>query len=129
MDYKRKEKKMVKKNWFLGMLVMVLTIGLSDCTSTNYFSIVTEHTATEVVSDNVQVFEGASYDAAVVKAGEAGFEVILSYEGRNQQGPFGWGGKVRVLAKDADGIRPAAATPADSVETDASAVDSEVEEQ
>ncbi|MDR1787562.1 MAG: hypothetical protein LBR16_03840 [Treponema sp.] len=58
------------------------------------------------------MFEAPTYDEAVVKAGETGFEVILSYEGRNTQVAF-WSvlyppvGKVRVIAKDADGIRPA----------------------
>jgi hypothetical protein len=109
----------MKKNWlFTGILAMALVFGLSGCTSTGYLEIVTPHNAVELLSDNVQVFEGASYDQAAVLAGEAGFEVIISYEGRNLQGPMGSAGSVRIIAKDADGIRPSAAT-----------VDSEVKEQ
>jgi hypothetical protein len=32
--------------------------------------------------------------------------VILSYEGRGQQGLFAMNASVRLIAKDADGIRP-----------------------
>jgi hypothetical protein len=97
----------MKKNWlFTGVLAMALVFGLSGCTTTNYLEIITPHNAVELLSDNVQVFEATSYDQAAVLAGEAGFEVILSYEGRNRQGLFGSPvGSVRVIAKDADGIR------------------------
>jgi hypothetical protein len=111
---------------FFGMLVLALGLILAGCTTTNYLEIITPHTADELLSDNVRVFEGVSYDEAAVQAGEAGFEVILSYEGRNQQGLFGSPvGSVRIIAKDADGIRPGAATPAKSAEAGVSAVDSE----
>jgi hypothetical protein len=104
---------MKKNTWFfVGMLAMALafTLFIAGCTTTNYLAIVTPHNAVDLLSDNVQVFVGASYDEAAVLAGEAGFEVILSYEGRNTQGLFGSPvGSVRVIAKDADGIRPGAA--------------------
>jgi hypothetical protein len=102
---------MAKKRFF-GMLALMLTFGMTvaGCTTTNYFGIITPHNPVELLSDNVQLFVGASYDEAAVLAGEAGFEVILSYEGRNRQGLFGAPvGSVRVIAKDADGIRPSAA--------------------
>jgi hypothetical protein len=78
----------------------------------------------DLLADNVRVFEGVSYDDAAVQAGEAGFEVILSYEGRNTQGfSIAPVGSVRIIAKDADGIRPTAAPrPVES------AADSEVKE-
>jgi len=79
---------------------------LSGCTSTQYLGVVTPHNAVDVLGRNVQVFEGISYDEAVLLAGEAGYEVILSYEGRNTMALFGLSGKVRVIAKDADGVRP-----------------------
>jgi hypothetical protein len=88
----------------IGAAIMA---GLGACTTTAYLGIVTPHDAVEVLSDNVQAFEGPSYDAAIVKAGSMGFEVILSYEGRNLS-LFGVTGIVRVIAKDADGIRPEA---------------------
>lgn len=105
----------MRKNKFftlLGTLTVAaafaaFTVG---CTTTAYLGIVTPHDAVEVLSDDVQVFEGPSYDSAVAQAGEAGFEVILSYEGRNMSF-IGITGSVRVIAKDADGIRPSAAEP------------------
>jgi hypothetical protein len=102
---------MKQKSLFAGMLAAALALGLviAGCTTTNYLSVITPHSAVDLLSDNVQVFEGETYDEAAVLAGEAGFEVILSYEGRNRQGLFGSPvGKVRVIAKDADGIRPVA---------------------
>jgi hypothetical protein len=102
----------MKKVLFGGIaaLMLVCTLCIAGCTTTNYLQIITPHTADELITDNVQVFEGASYDEAAVLAGEAGFEVILSYEGRNTQGLFGSPvGHFRILAKDADGIRPGAA--------------------
>jgi hypothetical protein len=114
-DFKRKECFM-KKILICGISVLALTFTMvtSGCTSTNYLSIITPHKAVELLSDNVQVFVGATYDEAAVLAGEAGFEVILSYEGRNRQGFFGSPvGSVRIIAKDADGIRPVAPTPAE----------------
>jgi hypothetical protein len=111
----------------LLVLSLTLTLFVAGCTTTNYLAIITPHTAVELLSDNVRVFEGATYDEAAVLAGEAGFEVILSYEGRNQQGFMGSPvGSVRIIAKDADGIRPGAAVP---VEANTSTVDSKVEEQ
>jgi hypothetical protein len=115
---------MARKDLFFGRparaLAMVFGLALGGCTTTDYLGIVTPHDAAEVASDNVQVFEGKSYDQAVALAGEAGFEVILSYEGRTSH-PLGFlVPKVRVLAKDGDGIRPgsapapSAAAPADS---------------
>jgi membrane-associated protease RseP (regulator of RpoE activity) len=107
-----KEFSMKKENFFVAMLSMVLTFGMmmAGCTTTDYVGIVTPHNAVELLSDDVQVFEGASYDEAAVKAGEAGFEVIISYEGRNTQGLFGFlVGSVRVIAKDADGSRQSTA--------------------
>jgi len=105
----------------ISALTLTFTLGIAGCTTTNYLEIITPHNAVELLSDNVRVFEGASYDEAAVQAGEAGFEVILSYEGRNQQGLFGSPvGSVRIIAKDADGIRPIAPAPA---------ADSEVKEQ
>jgi hypothetical protein len=80
---------------------------LAGCaSSTNYLQIITPHTAADLLADNVEVFEGASYDEAAVLAGEAGYEVILSYEGRGQQGLFAMNSRVRLIAKDKDGIRP-----------------------
>jgi hypothetical protein len=91
---------MKKKSFFAGMSAVALTFGMAGCTTTNYLGIITPHTAVELLADNVRVFEGASYDEAAVKAGEAGFEVILSYEGRNQQGLLGSPvGSVRIIAK------------------------------
>jgi hypothetical protein len=110
-DVKRgKEFCMKKKSFFAGMLAMVLAFGMAGCTTTNYLTIITPHNAVELLADSVRVFEGKSYDEAAVLAGEAGFEVILSYEGRNRQGLFGSPvGSVRIIAKDADGIHPGAA--------------------
>jgi hypothetical protein len=89
----------------ISALALIFALFIAGCTSTNYLEIVTPHNAVELLSDNVRVFEGATYDEAAILAGEAGFEVILSYEGRNQQGPMGSTGSVRIIAKDADGIR------------------------
>jgi hypothetical protein len=120
----------MKKVLMCGIAALTFTLCIAGCTTTNYLEIVTPHNAVELLSDNVRVFEGAFYDEAAVLAGEAGFEVILSYEGRNTQGLLGSPvGSVRIIAKDADGIRPVAPTPAEAGEADASAVDSEVEEQ
>jgi hypothetical protein len=102
------EEYFVEKALICGISAMALVFSLciAGCTTTNYFGIITPHTAVELLSDNVRVFEGTTYDEAAVLAGEAGFEVILSYEGRNKQGLFGSPvGSVRIIAKDADGIR------------------------
>jgi hypothetical protein len=125
-----KGKNMVKEKFF-GMSAVALALGLvlAGCTTTNYLEIITPHTAVDLLSDDVRVFEGKSYDEAAVKAGEAGFELILSYEGRNYQGVLGSPvGSVRIIAKDADGIRRRAAAPVDSAEADASAANFEVKE-
>jgi hypothetical protein len=98
----------MKKVLICGISALMLTFSLflAGCTTTNYLEIITPHNAVELLSDNVRVFVGTTYDEAAVLAGEAGFEVILSYEGRNRQGLFGSPvGSVRVIAKDADGIR------------------------
>jgi hypothetical protein len=111
----------------ISALTLTFTLCIAGCTTTSYLEIITPHTAVELLSDNVRVCEGATYDEAAVLAGEAGFELILSYEGRNTQGLLGSPvGAVRIIAKDADGIRPVAATP---VEAGASAVDPKVKEQ
>ncbi|MDR2482593.1 MAG: hypothetical protein LBD08_03065, partial [Treponema sp.] len=80
-------------------LAAVTGLGLAGCTTTSYMGIVTPHSAAEVLADNVQMFEGASYGDAAVRAGEAGFEVILAYEGRNQTMLGFLFPKVRVIAK------------------------------
>lgn len=101
---------MKKKGIVLGMLAMVLILGmvLAGCaTYTNYLHIITPHSAADLLADNVQVFEGRSYDEAAVLAAEAGYEVILSYEGRGRQGLFAVNASVRLIAQDKDGKRPA----------------------
>jgi len=86
-------------------------VFIAGCTTTSYLTIITPHSAVDLLADNVRVFEGTTYDEAAVLAGEAGFEVILSYEGRNRQGLLGSPvGAVRIIAKDTDGIRPGTAT-------------------
>jgi hypothetical protein len=105
---------MKKAKETMVLLAVLAAARASGCTSTAYMGIVTPHDAVEVLSDNVQVFEGPTYDSAVAQAGEAGFEVILSYEGRNMAF-IGITGSVRVIAKDADGIRPSAAVDAAGV--------------
>ena len=90
-----------------GFSALALAFLLAGCSKfTNYLHIITPHNAADLLADNVQVFEGASYDEAAVLAGEAGYEVILSYEGRGQQGLFAVNASVRLIAKDEDGIRP-----------------------
>jgi rhodanese-related sulfurtransferase len=89
---------------FSALALAFLTAGCS--TFTNYLQIITPHTAADLLADNVQVFEGRSYDEAAVLAAEAGYEVILSYEGRGQQGLFAVNASVRLIAQDRDGIRP-----------------------
>jgi hypothetical protein len=98
----------MKKVLMCGFCALALTCLLAGCnTFTNYLHVITPHTAADLLADNVQVFEGASYDEAAVLAAEAGYEVILSYEGRGQQGLFAVNAAVRLIARDEDGIRPA----------------------
>jgi hypothetical protein len=100
---------MMKKILICGFSALALTFLAAGCsTYTNYLHIITPHTAADLLADNVQVFEGASYDEAAVLAGEAGYEIILSYEGRGREGLLAVNASVRLLAKDEDGIRPAA---------------------
>jgi hypothetical protein len=94
---------------FLAMAALAFVFLVTGCaTYTNYLHIITPHNAADLLADNVQVFEGATYDEAAVLAAEAGYEVILSYEGRGRQGLFAVNASVRLIAKDEDGIRPAA---------------------
>ncbi|MDR0524789.1 MAG: hypothetical protein LBG90_02840 [Spirochaetaceae bacterium] len=97
----------MKKVLVRGFSAAAFAFSVAGCaSSTNYLHIITPHTAADLLADDVQVFEGKSYDEAAVQAAEAGYEVILSYEGRGQQGLFGMNASVRLIAKDADGIRP-----------------------
>jgi hypothetical protein len=103
----------MKRNLFnmagaLAALLAFTFLAAGCATTTSYLHIVTPHTAADLLGNNVQVFEGASYDEAAVLAAEAGYEVILSYEGRGQQGLFAMNASVRLIAQDKDGIRPAA---------------------
>jgi hypothetical protein len=99
---------MMKKVLICGFSALALMFLVAGCnTFTNYLHIITPHNAADLLADNVQVFEGASYDEAAVLAAEAGYEVILSYEGRGKQGLFALNASVRLIAQDEDGIRPA----------------------
>ncbi|MDR2499838.1 MAG: hypothetical protein LBD37_02000 [Treponema sp.] len=111
----------------IAALAAVISFGLAGCTTTSYLGIVTPHSADEVLADNVRIFEGGSYAAAAARAAEAGFEVILAYEGLNQHILSFLIPKTRVIAKDADGVRPAAppADPAAGVDPAASAASAE----
>jgi hypothetical protein len=99
---------MMKKIFMCGFSALAVACLVAGCsTFTNYLQIVTPHTAADLLADNVQAFEGKSYDEAAVLAAEAGYEIILSYEGRGKQGLFNAvNASVRLIAKDADGIRP-----------------------
>jgi hypothetical protein len=100
---------MKRKLFNMALVLPAITFLAAGCaTSTNYLHVITPHTAADLLADNVQVFEGRSYDEAAVLAAEAGYEVILSYEGRGRQGLFAMNASVRLIAQDKDGIRPAA---------------------
>jgi hypothetical protein len=96
----------MKRNLFGIAGALALTFLAGGCaTSTNYLHIITPHTAADLLADNVEVFVGSSYDEAALLAAEAGYEVILSYEGRSQQTFFTTSSRVRLIAQDVDGDR------------------------
>jgi S1-C subfamily serine protease len=95
---------------FASAVMCAALAVLAGCTSIQFMGTVTPHTATDVLENNVRVFTDLTYEGAVRQAGEAGFEVILEYEGRVQDFGIIKLYRIAVLAKDADGIRSGSRT-------------------